>query len=132
MRGAELGLTWAFATGWRWNTDLTLLRARDGSTGQELTDRPRHVLHSQLQWQAPADVSVRLGVDVTGTQRTSTGVQLPTYTVANASVGQQLTRWLSWRVGVDNLGDVRLAAKSADFGYAIRGRTYFVNLQADY
>lgn len=132
MRGAELGLTWAFAAGWRWNNDLTLLRTRDGSTGQELNDRPRHVLHSQLQWQGASGFSARLGVDATGRQHTSTGGQLPAYTVANASVGWQITRWLSGRVGVDNLGDLRLAEKSADFGYAIRGRTYFANLQADF
>jgi len=132
LRGAELGFAWEVASGWRWNTDLTLLRTRDGSTGQELTDRPRQVLHSQLQWQGAGDFSARLGVDVTGRQRTSTDTQLPTYTVVNASLGWQITRWLTGRVGVDNLGDVRLAEQSADFGYAIRGRTYFVNMQADF
>ena len=45
---------------------------------------------------------------------------------------KQINKLLSWRAGVDNIGNVRLAEKAADFGYAIRGRTYFVNLRADF
>ena len=132
MRGAELGFGWAFAPGFKWNNDLTLLRTRDDSTGKELTDRPSHVLHSQLAWQGAGGFSARVGVDLTGSQRTATGSRLPAYTVVNASFGQQINKLLSWRAGVDNIGNVRLAEKSADFGYAIRGRTYFVNLRADF
>ncbi|MBP7530621.1 MAG: TonB-dependent receptor [Ottowia sp.] len=132
MHGAELGFGWAFAPGFKWNNDLTLLRTKDGSTGKELTDRPRHVLHSQLAWQGASGFSARLGVDLTGSQRTAGGARLPAYTVVNASVGQQINKLLSWRAGVDNIGNVRLAEKAADFGYAIRGRTYFVNLRADF
>ena len=111
---------------------IKLLTTKDGSTGKELTDRPRHVLHSQLAWQGASGFSARLGVDLTGSQRTAGGARLPAYTVVNASVGQQINKLLSWRAGVDNIGNVRLAEKAADFGYAIRGRTYFVNLRADF
>ena len=47
-------------------------------------------------------------------------------------MGQQVNKMLSWRVGVDNIGNVRLADKSEDFGYAIRGRTLAVNVRADF
>ncbi|WP_243457596.1 TonB-dependent receptor plug domain-containing protein [Ottowia testudinis] len=132
MRGAELGFAWAFGPGLKWNNDLTLLRTRDDATGKELTDRPRHVLHSQVQWQNAGGWNARLGVDFTGSQRTATGSRLPSYTVVGASVGQQINKMLSWRAGIDNLGDVRLSEKSADFGYALRGRTYHVSLRADF
>lgn len=133
VRGAELGLSWAFAPGFKWNNDLTLLRTKDSNSGVELTGRPRQVLHSQLQWQGAWGLSARLGLDYTGRQRISqSGGRLPAYTLFNLSVGQQVNKMLSWRVGVDNIGNVRLADKSEDFGYAIRGRTLAVNVRADF
>ncbi len=132
MHGAELGLTWDFAPGWRWNNDLTLLRTRDAATGKELLDRPRQMLRSQLQWRSASGFSARLSADYTGRQRIYSGQRLPSYTVVNASVGQQINKTFSWHAGVDNIGDVRLADKSADFGYAIGGRTYHLSLRADF
>ncbi|MFV0679822.1 TonB-dependent receptor plug domain-containing protein [Ottowia sp.] len=132
MYGTELGLGWAFAPGFKWSNNLTLMHTKDQTTGEELTDRPRQVLHSQLRWQGQGGFSARLGVNFTGRQRASTGNRLPSYTVVNASVGQQINKTFNWSAGVDNIGDVRLAEKSADFGYAIRGRTYFVSLQASF
>ena len=78
-------------------------------------------------------LSARFGLDYTGRQRISqSGGRLPAYTLFNLSVGQQVNKMLSWRVGVDNIGNVRLADKSEDFGYAIRGRTLAVNVRADF
>ncbi len=133
MRGAELGLTWAFAPGLRWNNDLTLLRTKDGRTGIELNGRPRQILHSQLQWRGAWGLNARLGLDYTGRARLNrAGQRLPAYTVFNLSVGQQINKMLSWRAGLDNVGNVRLADKSADFGYAIRGRTLALNVRAEF
>ena len=132
MRGAELGLSWDILPSLRWNNDLTLLRTKDDRTGLELTGRPRQTLRSQLQWQHPSGWNARLGLNLTGKQKDSTTTRLPSYTTFDASVGQQLNKTISWRAGVDNLTDVRLADKSDSFGYAIRGRTWFVNLTASF
>ena len=54
------------------------------------------------------------------------------YTFVDASIGQKINPHVSWRVGLDNLGNLRLAEKSPDFGYAIRGRTWFTQLQIEF
>ena len=72
-------------------------------------------------------------LDYTGRARLNrAGQRLPAYTVFNLSVGQQINKMLSWRAGLDNVGNVRLADKSADFGYAIRGRTLALSVRAEF
>ena len=39
---------------------------------------------------------------------------------------------LHLRAGLDNLTNLRLAEKSADFGWAERGRRLFVNARVDF
>ncbi len=131
IRGAELGLGWDITPNLHWNNDVTLLHARDGN-GAELVNRPRSVVHSRLRWEAPRDFDLRLGAHYTGRQRVSANTRLPGYTLTDASIGQKINPHVSWRVGLDNLGNLRLAEKSPDFGYAIRGRTWFTQLQIEF
>ncbi len=131
IRGAELGLGWDITPNLHWNNDVTLLHARDGN-GAELVNRPRSVVHSRLHWEAPRDFDLRLGAHYTGRQRVSDNTRLPGYTLTDASIGQKINPHVSWRVGLDNLGNLRLAEKSPDFGYAIRGRTWFTQLQIEF
>ena len=110
---------------------MTLLHARDGN-GAELVDRPRSVVHSRLRWEAPWGFDLRVGAHYTGRQLVTANTRLPGYTLTDASIGQQVNQNISWRVGLDNLGNLRLAEKSPDFGYAIRGRTWFTQLQIEF
>jgi len=131
LTGAETGLTWQFAPAWRWNADLTLLRARDAATGERLNDRPRLQLATQIDWQGHDGWSARIAVNHTGSQLTA-GLPLPSYTLAKASVAKRIGKTLTLRAGVDNLGDLRLAEKSPTFGYALRGRTVYASLNAEF
>ncbi|MDO4904426.1 MAG: TonB-dependent receptor [Lautropia sp.] len=135
LRGAELGFSWAISPGLFWNNDITLLRTKDDD-GQEIAARPRHILQSQLRWRGPWGLDTRVGLTHTGrSQAISTEpepVRLPSYTTWNASIGQQIDRNIGWRLGMDNIGDIDLAEESDGFGYALRGRSWFAQLQIDF
>lgn len=128
VQGAELGLTLEPNAHWRWNNDLTLLHTRDRGSDQPLPDRPRHTWNSQLRY-AVGRWQAQLAMQWTGRQPTYGGLTLPAYRVFNASLRQRLSERFSWHVGIDNLGDLRLADASADFGYAIRGRVVEAGVQ---
>ncbi len=127
--GLEGGFTWDITQALAWNTDITLLRTEDKSTGKELDDRPNASIASRLDWDAGNDWSARFGLEYTGTQN-SAGAHLPAYTLWNVSIGKRIDKTFSLRAGINNLTDVRLADKSADFGYAEDGRTLYVTLRA--
>jgi outer membrane receptor for ferrienterochelin and colicins len=136
IRGLETGFTLQASRQLAWSTDLTLLDTEDQSTGSELADRPGTSVSTRLDWRAAAGWSLRLGAEYTGSQTATGGADLPAYTLVNASIGQQ---WklpggqpLHLRAGLDNLTNLRLAEKSADFGWAERGRRLFVNARVDF
>lgn len=131
ISGFETGFTREIGGNLAWTTDLTLLKTRDKATGKALEDRPKTTLASRLDWRAGDGWSARAGLEYTGSQ-TSAGLDLPGYTLWNASVGKKLGQTFSVRAGINNLTDVRLAEKSPNFGYAESGRTLFATLRADF
>jgi len=130
INGLESGFTWTIVPGLTWNTDLTLLDTENKSTGTKLDDRPDSNLASHLDWSSKQAWSTRIGLERTGAQ-SSAGVNLPAYTLWNASVARRIGERLSLRLGVNNLTDVRLAEESPNFGYAERRRTVFAVLKAE-
>jgi len=132
VNGAELGLRWQVLSALTWSADLTLLRTEDRDSDRELVARPRESLASRVDWGAGAGWSARLGLEHTGRQRDATGERVPPYTLWHMSVAKRFGKSVTMRAGVENLTDVRLAEKSAAFGYAERGRTLFASLRTDF
>lgn len=136
IRGLEAGVTWDVLPQLAWSTDVTLLHTRDKSTGKELADRPSTSLASRLQWHNAQGWNARLGVEFVGSQTATNGAALPSYALWSASVGRQLAlgggRQLVLRAGLENLGNVHLAQKSQDFGYAERARRLFASARVDF
>jgi len=134
IQGLEAGVAWDVTPALQWSTDATLLRTRDKTTGEALSDRPRTSASSRLAWRV-AGWQAQLGLDYTGSQ-TSSGERLPAYTLWNASLGRAWSvgggRTLHLRTGLQNIGDLRLAEKSPGFGYAEQGRRLFVNARLDF
>lgn len=134
IQGLEAGFTLALNKAWSWGSDLTLLRTRDKATGKRLNDRPTTSVASHLAWRQ-GGWDARVGLQYTGTQE-SYGNKLPAYTLFNASVGHVVrinaTQHLNLRAGLENLGNVRLAQKSPNFGYAELGRRVFVSARLDF
>lgn len=135
IRGAELGASWLAASGLTLSLDLALLDTMDKTSGKALTDRPETSANARADWRA-GPWSARLDAQYTGRQTATGGAALPAYTLFNASVGHDLKLDAGYRLrlraGVDNLGNVRLAQKSADFGYAERPRRLYVQARLEY
>jgi outer membrane receptor for ferrienterochelin and colicins len=127
IRGLEAGGSAELGAGFRLGADLTLLRSRDLDSGSELDYRPRHALSAYLDWHG-GPWSARLGSERTGRQQAGSG-QLPGYTLWHASLSRSFGERLQLRLGLDNLGDVRLAEESPEFGYAERGRSASLSLR---
>lgn len=136
VTGLETGFSWNLTSDLLWQTDLTLLRTRDKEKDKEMYSRPRTSVASRLDWKGGNGWSARLGVEYTGRQlvaaTTTTDARLPAYSLWNASVGKQFGKALTARVGVENLGNTRLAEKDPKFSYAERGRTLFASVRADF
>lgn len=128
VQGAELGMTFEPGPHWRWNNDLTLLHTRDRSTGAPLPDRPKRTWNSQLRY-TQGDWQAELSMQWTGHQTTFGSLELPGYRLFNARLRQRISDHFSWHVGIDNLGDLRLADESPNFGYALRGRVLEAGVQ---
>lgn len=131
ISGIEAGLRWAVVPALIWSLDLTLLRAKDRSTGQDLADRPETSAATQLAWRGGDGWSARVGGAYTGAQTDASGSKLPSYGLWNAGLGKRLSQHFSVRAGVENLGNLRLAERSTNFGYAERARRVFVSLAAE-
>lgn len=131
ISGLEAGLRWSIVPALTASLDLTLLRAKDRSTGKDLADRPETSAATQLAWRGGDGWSARVGGAYTGAQTDSTGVRLPSYWLWNAGLGKRLSAHLGLRAGVENLGNLRLAERSASFGHAERARRVFVSLAAE-
>lgn len=134
IQGLEAGFTLALSKQLSWGADATLLHTRDKTTGKALNDRPRSSLASHLAWRQ-GGWDARAGLQYTGSQE-SYGNKLPAYTLFNVSAGRAIklnaTQSLNLRAGLENLGNVRLAEKSTNFGYAELGRRAFVSARLDF
>ncbi len=134
IQGLEAGFTWAITPQLSWSTDATVLHTRDKTTGKRLNDRPTTSVASHLAWRVDG-WDLRLGLQHTGSQE-SYGNKLPAYTLWNASVGRVWklggTQSLNVRAGLENMGNVRLAEKSPNFGYAEQGRRVFLSARLDF
>lgn len=132
ITGLESGIGWAITSNLKWNTNFTLLDARDESTGKDLAYRPEFALASNMDWRFGDGWSARTMAEYFGKQFDSSGVELPSYSLWNASIGKKIGKNLSLRAGVNNLTNVRLAEKSPNFGYAELGRNVYLTLRADF
>ena len=87
-------------------------------------------------WKDATGWSARLVAEFIGSQTATGGAALPSYALWSASVGKQIAladqRKLVLRAGLENLGNLNLAQKSADFGYAERARRLFVSARVDF
>ena len=136
IRGLEAGVTWDVLPQLAWSTDVTLLHTRDKSTGKKLADRPSTSLASRLEWHNAQGWNARLSAEFIGSQTATGDAALPSYALWSASVGRQLQldggRQLVLRAGLENIGNVNLADKSANFGYAERARRLFASARVDF
>jgi outer membrane receptor for ferrienterochelin and colicins len=105
--------------------------SEDGSTGLALAERPEHTFNARLSWHAAEQgVTTMLRAEYIGEQveYTSTGAALdmPGYTLWHLNGSWNLQDAWQLTYGVRNIGDLRLAEESTNYGYAERGRSVYV------
>jgi outer membrane receptor for ferrienterochelin and colicins len=134
LRGLETSWTQALGGGFSAGLSYTYLDAQAG-TGQRLDRRPRHSASARLDWRAGA---WRAGVraEHSGQQllpATTVGAPSPTVpdvTLVGGHLAHAFTPQLEALLGVNNLGDMRLAEKSALFTQVEAPRTWRLSLRA--
>lgn len=140
LQGLELEARQRWATAgagtWQLDANYTYLDATDGN-GARLEKRPRHLLTAQLGWQQGAwQASLRAEHHAGQLIASATAGQplqpLPDLTRLSAQATRQLDKALSLSLGVDNLGQLRLADASPLFTWAEAPRTWRVALRGSF
>lgn len=135
IRGLELGGNVDLSRGLRWKLNYTYLDARNQTLGQRLGDRSRHLANSTLRWSPNTTFDAQLRTEYVGSQLTyssNVAYSLPAYSLWHLELSQKLSRNLTLRGGIENIGDERLADQNEYFTYAEPGRTYHIGLVATF
>ena len=133
MRGVELGLAEPLAAGLQFGLAYNYLAAT-AERGQRLVQRPRHNVTLRLDgqhgaWRAGLRVEHNRDQLLAAAVVGQPPVPAPALTMISAQVTRTLPAGLELSLGVDNLSDVNLAAKSPLFIAAEPPRTWRVALR---
>ncbi|MDO8419855.1 MAG: TonB-dependent receptor [Rubrivivax sp.] len=133
LRGAETALAQALGAGFTARLSYAYLDARADS-GQRLDKRPRHSATVQLDWEQGrwrAGASAEYSGDQVMPSLTAGAPSEPVgdVTLVGAHVSRTLPWGLELALGVQNLGDVRLAEKSPLFTHVESPRTWRLTLR---
>jgi outer membrane receptor for ferrienterochelin and colicins len=137
IQGVELGGGVSLPANFRLNVNYTYISARDLTNDQELAERPNHLINGTLSWSPEGPFSAQLMVNYVGRQvvaQTIGGATVNTpvspYTMVTIEGAYRITENLTFRAGIQNLGDERLANDGGEYSYADPGRLYYMTLQA--
>ena len=117
--------------------NYTYLDAEDTKNDVRLDQRPRHTVNAKLKytWDT-VGLSTALRFQYIADQVLENDddelVEAPDYGLWNFSARKTLLNNFEIQLGVDNIGDVRLADKSDLFAYEERGRFYYAYLRASF
>lgn len=133
LQGLEAAASWKPGLGFTLGGSWQWLDATDGE-GARLEKRPRHMLALKADWaQGPVRAGVRVehqrGLLLASTVVGQPLQAAPATTLVSANADLDIHPQLTLSVGVDNLTNVDLAAKSALFTYAEAPRTWRVSLR---
>jgi outer membrane receptor for ferrienterochelin and colicins len=133
FRGVEASLALRLPAGLQWHLNAQWLDATDGR-GDRLERRPRRTLGTRLEghwgdWTAMLRVEHAAGMLLAGTIPGQAPQAVPDLTMAGASVSLALRDGFSLWAGVDNLGQLVLAEKSALYTWAEAPRTWRLALR---
>lgn len=128
IRGVELSGGLDLSDQFRLNANYTYLQPKDRKTGHDLSERPRHKASAVLSWFASDNVTARLRSDYTGRQNASDGSVLPGYPLWSADISRSLDNGVVLRAGVQNIADMRLSERKADYPYAETGRLLWAGI----
>ena len=133
---AEVGVT--LPHGLALSCNYTYLSAKDTQNNVRLDEKPRHTVNAKLKYVCDTiGLSASLRFQYIADQvlldqglfrNKNELMDAPDYSLWNFSIRKTLLNNVEIRMGVDNIGDVRLADKSDLFAYEERGRFYYTDL----
>ena len=133
---SELGIT--LQSGINASLNYTYLDARNQTEDVRLTGKPRHTVNTKLQYNMQqfgliATLRMQFIADQVMSKRvgrTTVVFDAPDYSLWHFSVRKSLFDNFELKLGVENIGDYRLADNSDLFAYEERGRFFYTSLSA--
>ncbi|WP_418184718.1 TonB-dependent receptor plug domain-containing protein [Aliarcobacter vitoriensis] len=129
IKGFETDLKYDFNENHTLNANYTFLKTEDESTNEELEYRPKHTFNLGLSSDFAWGISSYLSANYIGTQyytdSNNTTNKSSGYAIFNAQISKKITKDLTARIGVNNIGD-----KKFDDGepYYLERRLAYVGL----
>ena len=128
-RGVETEIGVDLSYGFNISANYTYLDAKDTEKDERLEDRPRHSTSGKLKYvYEPWQLNANLRFDYVGSQIMNEE-EVPVYTLWHFAVRKKILDNFELKLGVDNIGDERLADKSDAFDYEERGRFFYGSLR---
>jgi outer membrane receptor for ferrienterochelin and colicins len=128
-RGVETEIGVDLSYGFNISANYTYLDAKDTENDERLEGRPRHSANGKLKYvYEPWRLSANLRFDYVGSQILNEE-EVPSYTLWHFAVRKKFLDNFELKLGVDNIGDERLADKSDAFDYEERGRFFYGGLR---
>ena len=100
------------------NANYSIVNAIDRSTDLPLVQRPKHVGHGDIAWQATGSLTISAEVNYTGARPDSSGNRLASYIVADLRTAYDITEHFQIYGRIDNLFDEKY---EQIFGYGTPG-----------
>ena len=100
------------------NANYSIVDAVNRSTDLPLVQRPKHVGHGDIAWQAADSLTISAEVNYTGARPDSSGNRLASYVVADLRAAYDITEHVQIYGRIDNLFDEKY---EQIFGYGTPG-----------
>jgi outer membrane receptor for ferrienterochelin and colicins len=137
-RGVESEIGIHFDWGLSASLNYTWLDAEDRENDTRLPGKPKHTVNAKLGYTLEKfGLSAALRFQFIGNQVLESGrdgelADVPDYSLWHFSARKTLGEHLELKLGVENIGDVRLADKSDLFAYEERGRFFYAALKTSF
>jgi len=132
IQGIETNVSASLPYGFAVSANYTYLDTEDKESGKDLEGRPEHQGNMNLSYTNEGlGLSTSLRYQYIGRQLLDDN-NVPHYDLWNLSATKSITDNFELQVGIDNIGDERLADESPDFNYEERGRFVYANLRATF
>ena len=130
--GVELGGRVALTETLSLKGDFTFTDARDQTTGELLTNRPRQSASTRFDWQTSQKLTTFVRATYSGKQKLNDTTDLNGYTLMDLGMNYQVNKLVRVRAGVSNVANKRLSDEVTMLGYSEDPRTWYVGFTSNF
>ncbi|WP_067582696.1 TonB-dependent receptor domain-containing protein [Endozoicomonas ascidiicola] len=132
VQGIELGGRLALTKALSLNADYTYTDAKDETTGERLTERPRQNASIKVNRQTSEKLTTFARSSYIGNQKIDETLELGGYTLIDAGMNYAVSKNLKLRAGVTNLGNKSLSHEAEVLGYTEAPRTWYAGFTSSF